>query len=161
MSIEKVREYFRQFGKENDVMEFETSSATVTLAAQTLGVEECRIAKSLSFDVKGDTVIIVVAGDRRIDNPKFKAQFGTKAKMLPLEETEERTGHLAGGVCSFAVKEGVKCYLDMSLKEFETVYPACGSSNSAIKLTPDELEKYTDGFVSWIDVTKAPEKTEA
>lgn len=161
MSIDTVREYFRQFGRENDVMEFPVSSATVSLAAQALGVEECRIAKSLSFDVKGDTVIIVVAGDRRIDNQKFKAQFATKAKMLPFEETEVRTGHLAGGVCSFAVKEGVKCYLDMSLREYETVYPACGSSNSAIKLTPDEMEKYTDGFVSWIDVCKVPEKPEA
>ncbi len=153
MSIENVREYLKQFSKDTDVLEFDSSSATVSLAAAVLGVGEGNIAKSLSLDLKGDTVLVICAGDRKIDNHKFKECFGTKAKMLPFDETLERTGHMAGGVCPFALKEGVRSYLDVSLKDFENVYPACGSPNSAIKLTPDELEKICENFSGWVDVT--------
>lgn len=153
MAIDKVREYFKTKGIEDRIQEFEMSSATVTLAAQALGCEENRIAKTLSFHVKEKVVLIVAVGDAKIDNPKYKAFFGAKAKMLALEEAEELIGHAVGGVCPFAVKEGVEVYLDESLKRFETVFLACGSSNSAIELTLDELEKYS-GFISWIDVCK-------
>ena len=138
---------------ENRVREFAVSSATVELAAQALGCEPCRIAKTLSFMVDGRAILIVAAGDARVDNPKYKAQFGTKAKMLTPEEAETMVGHAVGGVCPFAVNDGVTVYLDESLKRFETVFPACGSSNSAIELTIDELEKYS-GFASWIDICK-------
>jgi len=153
MAIEKVKEYFRTKGIEDRIQEFEVSSATVALAAQALGCAENRIAKTLSFHVKEKVVLIVAAGDAKIDNPKYKAFFGAKAKMLAYEEAEELIGHAVGGVCPFAVKEGVEVYLDESLKRFETVFPACGSSNSAIELTLDELEQYS-GFISWIDVCK-------
>ena len=129
------------------------SSATVDLAAQALGWEPCRIAKTLSFLVDGRPILIVAAEDAKIDNPKFKAQFGTKAKMLTPDEAETLVGHAVGGVCPFGINEGVLVYLDESLKRFTTVFPACGSSNSAIELSIDELEKYS-GFVSWIDVCK-------
>lgn len=153
MSIEKVRAYFAGFGMEDRVIEFEVSSATVALAAEALHCEPCRIAKTLSFHVGEKVVLIVAAGDVKIDNPKYKAQFGQKAKMLAFEEAEQLIGHAVGGVCPFAVNEGVEVYLDESLKRFETVYPACGSSNSAIELTIPELEKYA-APLGWIDVCK-------
>ncbi|MGN0795140.1 MAG: YbaK/EbsC family protein [Aristaeellaceae bacterium] len=153
MSIEKVRAYFRAQGMEERVMEFEVSSATVELAAQALHCEPCRIAKTLSFRVGERAVLVVAAGDARIDNPKFKAYFGTKAKMLSHEEAESVIGHAVGGVCPFAVNEGVTVYLDASLRRFETVYPACGSSNSAIELTMAELERHS-GATAWVDVCK-------
>lgn len=153
MAIEKVREYFKTKGMEERIQEFEVSSATVALAAQALGCDENRIAKTLSFHVGEQVVLIVAAGDAKIDNPKYKAFFGAKAKMLAYEEAEELIGHAVGGVCPFAVNEGVEVYLDESLKRFETVFPACGSSNSAIELTIKELEQHS-GFISWIDVCK-------
>lgn len=153
MAIEKVRAYFKEKGIEDRIQEFEVSSATVTLAAQALGCDENRIAKTLSFHVGEKVVLIVAAGDAKIDNPKYKAFFSAKAKMLGFEEAEELIGHAVGGVCPFAVKEGVEVYLDESLKRFETVFPACGSSNSAIELTIHELEEYS-GYINWIDVCK-------
>lgn len=153
MSIEKVRTYFNELGIADRIKEFEVSSATVELAAAALGCEGCRIAKTLSFSVNGAPVLIVAAGDVKIDNPKYKAQFGTKAKMLTHDEAATLIGHTVGGVCPFAVNEGVSVYLDESLKRFETVFPACGSSNSAIELTIPELERYS-GSVGWIDVSK-------
>lgn len=153
MSIERVREYFRQYGIENRIMEFDTSSATVELAAEAVGCEPARIAKTLSFKVEETPILIVAAGDAKIDNPKYKAQFHTKAKMLTREEVTELIGHAVGGVCPFAVKEGVKIYLDESLRRFETVYPAAGSSNSAIPMTMEDLEKYS-GSSQWVDVCK-------
>jgi len=156
MSIEKVREYFKGFGIEDKILEFDVSSATVALAAQALGCEEQRIAKTLSLLVDEKAVLIVCAGDVKIDNPKFKAQFHTKAKMLSPEQVPQLIGHAVGGVCPFAVNEGVRVLLDESLKRFETVFPACGSSNSAIELTIPELEKYS-GFEKWVDVCKLPQ----
>ncbi len=153
MSIEKVKDYFRQYGMEGRVLEFPVSSATVELAAQALGCEPGRIAKTLSFLVGDRAVLIVAAGDAKVDNHKYKAQFGVKAKMLSADEVTELVGHAVGGVCPFAVNEGVTVYLDESLKRFDTVYPACGSSNSAIELTIPELERYS-GFAGWIDVCK-------
>lgn len=155
MAIESVKDYFREIGLEDRIQEFTVSSATVALAAQALGCEECRIAKTLSFHVDDKVVLIVAAGDAKIDNSKYKAQFGTKAKMLAFDEAEELIGHAVGGVCPFAVNEGVEVYLDVSLKRFETVFPACGSSNSAIELNMEELEKYS-GSLAWIDVCKLP-----
>lgn len=155
MAIEKVKEYFRAQGIENRVLEFETSSATVELAAQAVGCEPERIAKTLSFHVGDRVALIVAAGDARIDNPKFKAQFATKAKMLKADEAEELIGHAVGGVCPFAVNEGCDVYLDESLRRFDVVYPACGSANSAIGLTLEELERYA-APVAWVDVCKLP-----
>lgn len=153
MAIENVRKYFREFGIEDRIMEFDVSSATVELAAAALGCEGCRIAKTLSFMTDGGPILIVMAGDAKIDNPKYKAQFGKKAKMLTPDEAESLVGHAVGGVCPFAVNEGVLVYLDESLKRFETVFPACGSSNSAIELTLEELERYSN-FSAWVDVSK-------
>lgn len=153
MAIETVKEYFSKYGIEDRVREFDVSSATVELAAQALGCDPCRIAKTLSFFVDGHAVLIVVAGDAKIDNPKYKAQFGSKAKMLTPSEAETLAGHAVGGVCPFGINDGVTVYLDDSLKRFPSVFPACGSSNSAIDLSIAELEKYS-GFVSWIDVCK-------
>ena len=153
MAIEAVKKYFAQYGMAERVKAFDVSSATVELAAQALGCEPCRIAKTLSFLVNGRAVLIVAAGDAKIDNPKYKAQFGTKAKMLTPDEAETLVGHAVGGVCPFGVKEGVTVYLDESLKRFSTVFPACGSSNSAIELTIEELEKYS-GYTCWVDVCK-------
>lgn len=153
MSIEKGREYFRQFGMEEKILEFSVSSATVELAAQALGVEGARIAKTLSFMVDEQPVLILMAGDVKVDNPKYKAVFHTKAKMMTPEQLEEYAGHQIGGVCPFGIKDGVDVYLDESLKRFNTVFPACGSSNSAIELTIPELEKYSN-FKEWIDVSK-------
>lgn len=153
MAIEKVKEYFARFGMADRVREFDVSSATVELAAQALGCEPCRIAKTLSFLVEEGAILIVAAGDAKIDNPKYKAQFGTKAKMLAFDQVEELVGHAVGGVCPFAVNQGVRVYLDQSLKRFETVFPACGSASSAIELTIAELEEYS-GFTAWVDVCK-------
>ncbi|MDE7434360.1 MAG: YbaK/EbsC family protein [Lachnospiraceae bacterium] len=153
MSIERVKEYFGKYGMEERIQEFEVSSATVELAAVALHCEPQRIAKTLSFMVEGHAILVVVAGDARIDNPKYKAQFGVKAKMLSPEEVEALIGHGVGGVCPFAVNEGVEVYLDVSLKRFETVFPACGSGNSAIELTIQELEEYS-GYAGWVDVCK-------
>lgn len=153
MSIEKVKAYFREYGVEEKIQEFEVSSATVELAAAALHCEPQRIAKTLSFLLDGHAVLVVAAGDAKIDNRGYKDQFGAKAKMLSPEEVEMLVGHAVGGVCPFAVKEGVEVYLDVSLKRFETVFPACGSSNSAIELTIPELEKYS-GYTQWVDVCK-------
>lgn len=153
MSITRVREFFRAFGMEQRVLEFDQSSATVALAAQALGVAEARIAKTLSFRVREDTVLIVMAGDARVDNPKYKARFGAKAKMLAHDEAAALVGHAVGGVCPFAVNDGVQVYLDESLRRFQTVFPACGSANSAIELTIPELEQYA-APVGWVDVCK-------
>lgn len=153
MSIERVREYFREFGMEDKIREFEVSSATVALAAQALSCAPQRIAKTLSFLVGENPILVVAAGDVKIDNSKYKKQYGVKAKMLSPEQVTELIGHAVGGVCPFAVKDGVTVYLDESLKRFETVFPACGSSNSAIELTIPELEKYS-GYDSWVDVCK-------
>lgn len=153
MSIEKVRNYFKSFDMENRILEFNVSSATVELAANALGCKPERIAKSLSFLVKEKAIIIVTAGDARIDNHKFKERFETKAKMLSPDEVVELIGHAVGGVCPFAINENVTVFLDQSLKRFETVFPACGSSNSAIELTISELERFSN-FSSWIDVCK-------
>ena len=152
-SIAKVKEYLARFGAAGRVMELDHSSATVELAAEALHCEPCRIAKTLSFSVNGQPILIVAAGDAKIDNPKYKAQFHTKAKMLSAEETETVIGHAVGGVCPFAVNADVTVYLDESLKRFETVFPACGSSNSAIELTMEELETYA-GSHDWVDVCK-------
>lgn len=154
MSIEKVRAYFRPLGIEGRIREFEVSSATVELAAAAVGVEGARIAKSLSFKIEDKPVVIVVAGDAKIDNGKYKAQFHTKAKMLTREEAHSLIGHDVGGVCSFALPEDVKVYLDVSLKRFETVFPAAGSDNSAIEMTCGELERYSSNFTAWVDVCK-------
>ena len=153
MSVDRVRAYLQSFGMEGRVLEFPVSSATVELAAAALGCEGCRIAKTLSFLVDGAPVLVVAAGDARVDNGKFKAFFHTKAKMLSPEEASTLVGHAVGGVCPFAVNEGVSTYLDVSLKRFDTVFPACGSSNSAIELTLLELEKHS-GSKGWIDVCK-------
>ena len=153
MSIERVKRYFAGLGLEGKVLEFEVSSATVALAALALGCEECRIAKTLSFHQGEKVVLIVTAGDVKIDNAKYKGTFGLKAKMLAFEEAEPLIGHAVGGVCPFAVNDGVKVYLDESLRRFETVFPAAGSSNSAVELTLPELEKYSHAE-AWIDVCK-------
>ena len=156
MAIEKVREYFRKYGREADILEFSVSSATVALAAEALGCEEAKIAKSMTFDVHSQPVMIVTAGDMKIDNAKYKHRFGAKAKMLTPEEVDEKIGHSIGGVCPFALNDGVEVWLDESLKRFEFVYPACGSSNSAISLTPAELEEYSR-CLGWVDVCKQKE----
>ena len=159
MAIDKVREYFRQFGLEDKVLEFDVSSATVDLAAQAVGVEGARICKTLSFkDKDGGCILIQAAGDARIDNRKFKDKFHLKAKMLTAEEVVEFTGHAIGGVCAFAIENpNVKVYTDESLKRFDTVFPACGSSNSAIEFTCDELFRYSNA-IEWVDVCKLPEE---
>ncbi|MEY8387331.1 YbaK/EbsC family protein [Oscillospiraceae bacterium 38-13] len=155
MSIEKVRAYLRPLGIEDRIREFEISSATVELAAVAVGVEGARIAKSLSFKVEDRPIIIVAAGDAKVDNSKYKARFHTKAKMLTHEEAHTLIGHDVGGVCPFALPEDVGVYLDVSLKRFDTVFPAAGSSSSAIELTCGELERYSSNFVEWVDVCKA------
>lgn len=153
MAIDKVREYLKQWGREADILEFDTSSATVEMASNALGVEPGRIAKTLSFRTEEGAMLIVAAGDAKIDNGKFKGEYGMKARMLTPEEALEYTGHAVGGVCPFGIPENVPVYLDISMKRFDAVYPACGSSNSAIKLTCEELEKYTN-CKGWVDVCK-------
>lgn len=153
MAVEKVREYLKEYHMEDRILEFDVSSATVELAAQAVGCEPERIAKTMSFLVNEEVILIVTAGDVKIDNKKYKQYFHAKAKMIPFEEVEEYIGHAPGGVCPFAVKEGVRTYLDESLKRFETVYPAAGNTNSAVRLTPQELEQCIEN-VTWIDVCK-------
>ena len=153
MAIENVKKYFGKFGMESRIKEFDESSATVELAAKAVGCEPCRIAKTLSFMVNDKPILIVTAGDAKVDNQKYKAKFSAKAKMLSPDEAVSLVGHAVGGVCPFGIKDGVVVYLDESLKRFDTVFPACGSSNSAIELTISELEKYSN-FNSWIDVCK-------
>ena len=159
MSIERVKAFFAARGVADRVLEFDVSSATVELAAQALRCEPCRIAKTLSFLVNGAPILIVAAGDAKIDNPKYKAQFGAKAKMLSPDEAVALIGHAVGGVCPFAVNAGVSVYLDESLRRFETVFPACGSSNSAIELTMAELEQYS-APAAWVDVCKGWQEEE-
>lgn len=156
MSVDAVREYLKPFGLDHLIMEFEISSATVPLAAKAAGVPEARIAKTLSFrGPEGGALLVVCPGDTRIDNPKFRSQFGIKARMLSAGEAEEKTGHAVGGVCPFALKPGVAVYLDESLKRFDTVYPSAGSDASAIPLTPEQLEQATGG--AWVDVCRIQE----
>lgn len=160
MAIEKVREYFKQFNREKDILELDQSSATVDLAAQALGVIPARIAKTLSFKTEDGCVLICTAGDTKIDNKKFKSFFGIKAKMLSPEEVIEYTGHSIGGVCPFAIENpNVKVFCDISMQRFKTIFPACGSSNSAIELSCDELYKYSNS-IDWIDACKIPENSE-
>ncbi|MGI6204675.1 MAG: YbaK/EbsC family protein [Anaerovoracaceae bacterium] len=154
MAQEQVREYFRQLGIEDKLIKLHESSATVEMAAQALGTEPRRIAKTLSFLTDDGPIVIVMAGDAKVDNRKFKDNFHTKAKMVPHDDVEEIIGHAAGGVCPFALKDGVKSYLDESLKRFDTVFPAAGSIYDVTELTCDELEKYAENFSGWIDVTK-------
>ena len=154
MSIQKVRAYMEPLGIADRIREFDVSSATVELAAVAVGVEGARISKSLSFKVNEEPIIIVAAGDAKVDNAKYKAQFHTKAKMLTHEEAHTLIGHDVGGVCPFALPENVKVYLDVSLKRFETVFPAAGSDSSAIELTCEELERYSSNFQAWVDVCK-------
>lgn len=158
MAIEKVREYFAQYGMDSRILEMELSSATVELAAKAVGVEGARIAKSLSFMTKDGPILIIAAGDAKVDNSKYKHLYGQKAAMLKFDEVEELIGHAVGGVCPFAIRDNVRVYLDESLKRFTTVFPACGSGNSAIELTLEELEKYSQNFVSWVNVTKGWEE---
>ena len=160
MSIEKVRAYFDTLGIADRIQEFPVSSATVELAAQALGVAPARIAKTLSFKLDERTVLVVAAGDAKVDNTKYKAAFGGKAKMLTPEEAVERVGHAVGGVCPFAVNDGVEVYLDESLRRFDTVFPAAGSSNSAIELTCEELARYAKSD-KWVDVCKAWREAQA
>ena len=157
MSIEKVKEYFKQYGRDNDIIEPEQSSATVELAAQALGVEPARIAKSLSLKTPDSGGLSVTAGDAKIDNKKFKTKFGIKAKMLTPDEVIKFVGHEIGGVCPFAIKDSsVKVYCDITMKRFDSIFPACGSSNSAIELTCKELEKFSH-CSEWVDVCKLPD----
>ena len=162
MSIEKVREYFRDFGMEERIREFPVSSATVELAAKVVGVEPGHIAKSMSFRLGEDAIVVVMAGDARVDNPRYKAQFHAKAKMLSFDEAHSLIGHDPGGVCPFALPEGVKTYLDVSLRRFATVFPAAGSANSAIEMSCEELERCSSGFAGWVDVCRGwrPEERE-
>ena len=154
MSIEKVRAYFRQWpGMEEKILEFPVSSATVAEAAKAVGTEERRIAKTLSFMLDDGPILVVAAGDAKVDNRRYKDEFGTKAKMLTPQEAEDLVGHAVGGVCPFGVKPGVRVFLDQSLKRFEEVYPACGSANSAVRLSIPELE-LSSGCEKWVDVCK-------
>ena len=153
MSLERAKAHLAKYGADDRILEFNVSSATVALAAKALHCEEGRIAKSLSFAVNDGAVLVVAAGDARIDNAKFKAAFGVKAKMLSFEQVEPLIGHAVGGVCPFGVNEGVRTYLDASLRRYETVYPACGSSNSAVQLTLPELETMSEAL-GWVDVCK-------
>ena len=153
MSIEKASAYLQKYGFSHRILEFDVSSATVDLAAQALRCDGSRIAKTLSFSVGDKAILIVTAGDTRIDNHKFKALFGAKPKMLAPEHVEAMIGHSIGGVCPFGIQEDVAIYLDVSMKRFETVFPACGSSNSAIELTIAELELLC-GYPRWVDTCK-------
>ena len=154
MSISRVRAYLQPLGLEGRIREFEVSSATVELAARAAGVIPARIAKSLSLMLPEGPILLVTAGDARIDNPRFKAQFRAKAKMLSAEEVALRIGHAVGGVCPFAINGDVRTWLDVSLKRFDTVFPACGSANSAIELSCDALEAAAQNFAGWVDVCK-------
>lgn len=153
MSIEIAREHLKKYGMDDRIMEFDVSSATVELAAAALGCEEREIAKTLSFMADDRVILVVAAGDCRVDNKKYKAEFAAKAKMIPFDDVERLTGHAAGGVCPFGVREGVEVYLDEALKRFDKVYPACGSANSAIGMTIAELEEASE-YIRWVDVCK-------
>lgn len=154
MSIESVKDYLRSWNRDTDILEFDSSTATVDAAAQALGVIPARIAKTLSFRSTGPSgILVVAAGDARIDNQLFRTVFGLKAKMLSPEEVLEQTGHAVGGVCPFGLAQPLPVYLDISLKRFDTVFPACGSSHSAIELSLDELEEYARA-VEWVDICK-------
>lgn len=153
VAIEKVRKYFEQYGMGQKILEFDTSSATVELAAMAVGCEPKRIAKTMSFLVENNPILIVLAGDAKVSNPKYKEIFQTKAKMIPTDQVEDLIGHNIGGVCPFAIHEGVVVYLDVSLKRFDTVFPAAGSENSAIELSLEELMRYSNA-VDWVDVSK-------
>ncbi len=152
MAIDQVRKFFKKYGMDDKIIEFEVSSATVELAAEALHIEGKRIAKTMSFRLKDKYILIILAGDAKISNSKYKAFFHEKAHMLKFDEVEEAIGHPVGGVCPFAIKDGIDVYLDESLKRFDTVFPACGSTNSAIELTIEELEKYSN-YKEWIDVS--------
>ena len=154
MSIEKVKAYFAPLGLAERVREFNVSSATVELAAAALGVDGARIAKSMGFKLGEKAILVVTAGDQKVNSGKYKAQFGEKAKMLTFEEAHTMVGHDPGGVCPFALPEDVKVYLDVSMKRFDTVFPAAGSANSAIEMTCEELERYSSNFTAWVDVCK-------
>lgn len=156
MSIERARAHLSKYNMQDRIREFDVSSATVELAAAALGVEGARIVKTLSYLVDGNAILVAAAGDIRVDNRKFKDTFHTKAKMLTAEQASEMIGHAVGGVCPFGVNEGVKVYLDVSVKRFETVFPAAGSSNSAIELTIPELEQASEA-VGWVDLAKVAE----
>ena len=158
MSLQRAKDYLKKYNLEDQIMEFSVSSATVSDAAKAINCEEQDIAKTLSFLVADKPIVIVVSGDSKIDNSKYKAEFHTKAKMIPFEDVENLIGHAVGGVCPFGVKDDVTVYLDVSLKKLSTIYPACGTSNSAIKLTLEELEKITD-YEKWVDVCKELENT--
>ena len=153
MSLEKAKEHLKKYNLDNNVMEFKTSSATVTEAANIIGCQEGEIAKTLSFIVEDKPILIVTTGDSKIDNSKFKGKFHTKAKMIAFDQVEELIGHAVGGVCPFGINDNVDVYLDESLKKYDTIYPACGSSNSAVKLTIKELERASN-YKEWIDVCK-------
>lgn len=153
MALSRAKEHLARFGMDGRIITFDTSSATVELAAEAAGTEPARIAKTLSFMTREGPVLIVTAGDRKIDNPKYKAFFGQKAKMLKFEEVEDLIGHGVGGVCPFGAKEGVRIFLDDSLKRFETIFPAAGEENNAIQLTPEELESCVPGS-EWVDLSK-------
>ena len=156
MSLVKAKEYLKKFGLDKNVIEFSESTATVKEAAEALNCEDAQIAKTMAFLVDDAPILIVASGDKKIDNSKFKQTFHAKAKMIPFDELEMLVGHAAGGVCPFGIHDGVKVYLDVSLKEFDTVYPACGTSNSAVKLTLEELEKASN-YLEYVDVCKKPE----
>ena len=159
MSINKVREYFKKYGIEDRIIEFDDTSATVSDAAKRLNCEEKQIAKTMSFKLEDRVILIVLAGDTKVDNSKYKHLFNTKAKMLTYDEVDTLVGHKVGGVCPFAINDNIDVYLDISLKRLEYVYPACGGSNSAIKLSIEELEKYSN-YKEWIDVGKIVENNE-
>ncbi|MDD4710973.1 MAG: YbaK/EbsC family protein [Clostridiales bacterium] len=154
MGAKRVKEQLESQGLGGRILHTQDSIETVAMAAQALGTQECRIAKTMAFDVRGETVLVCMAGDRKIDNPKFKAVFQTKARMIPFIETQVRTGHAPGGVCPFALKQGVKVYLDVSLKRFETVFPGAGDLYTAVELAADEMEMHTNSL-GWVDVCKA------
>ena len=156
MSIEKVKAYFKRFNMEDKVIVLERSSATVELAAKALGIEEARIAKTMSFLIDENPILVVAAGDTKIDNKKYKEKFHTKAKMIPFDFVEKYIGHTPGGVCPFGINDNINVYLDNSLKRFQTVFPAAGSSNSAIELNINELEKYSNSK-EWVDICKIRE----
>ncbi len=159
MSIERAREHLRKFDLEDRIIEFEVSSATVALAAEAVGTEEARIAKSLSFLTPDGPILVIAAGDAKVNNQKYKSTFSTKARMIPYESVEELIGHGVGGVCPFGIREGVRVYLDSSLRRFDIVYPAAGTAASAVRLTIPELET-ASLFESWVDVTSIPEEND-
>lgn len=154
MAIEKAKIYLTELNLKDRILEFDSSSATVELAALAVGCEAARIAKTLSFLVEESPILIVVAGDAKVDNSKYKLNFGKKAKMISADQVEELVGHAVGGVCPFGIHEGVDVYLDISLKRFDTVYPACGSSNSAVRLSILELETSAQNVKGWVDVCR-------